>query len=97
MTLLPLDRGEVAGQSYLEILWESCDTQSQAKLEHKGEDAKASLILPDLAENRLARGASGIALDWHSDNPDRRAAVPFRFGERSYAARVATTSRCPRT
>ena len=27
----------------------------------------------------------------------RRAAIPFRFGERPYAARVATTSRWPRT
>lgn len=33
-----------AEQSHLEILGESCNIQSQIKLEHKGGDDKASLI-----------------------------------------------------
>ena len=34
--------------------------RSQTEFEHNGEDAKASLILPDLAGNRPAKGTSGV-------------------------------------
>lgn len=55
-----------AGQSHLEILRGSRDIQIQTKLERNGENAKVSLIRPDLAENRPAKGASGfqVRLPW---------------------------------
>ena len=34
--------------------------RGQTEIEHNGEDAKTSLILPDLAGNRLAKGTSGV-------------------------------------
>ena len=34
--------------------------RGQTELEHNGEDAKASLILPDLVGNRPAKGPSGV-------------------------------------
>ena len=44
----------------MEILRGTWDIRGPAELEHNGEDAKASLILPDLAGNRPAKGTSGV-------------------------------------